>query len=90
MDIAPQYYTLQRSHDSVDVDRRAGYAWDSVRAILVAALVGASLMLIGMTSFGGKRGPTSLHEASVVAATCVTCCPAVLAAAPSSSADTLH
>ena len=90
MDIAPKYYTIDRRHDSADEDRRASYAWDSVRAILVAALVGASLILIGMTSFGGKRGPTSLHEASVVAATCVTCCPAVLAAAPSSSSDTMH
>lgn len=43
---------------------------DAFRVIAVTALVASALTAIGMTHLGGKRGPTSLHEATVRVATC--------------------
>ena len=69
----PALYGLpaRQAPSSVPARPASWMRWsDAFRVIAVTALVASTLTAIAMTHLGGKRGPTSLHEATVRVATC--------------------
>jgi hypothetical protein len=68
----PALYAVVATMDREPVQSSRRAVWvDVLRILAVATLVAVALTAIALTQLGGKRGPTSLHEATVLAATCV-------------------